>query len=100
MVGSVNRVAAPEGPQRPVAHKATIPGVAADARGTTGGSAQEGGADAQPDKEAVLPPPERLGYAKLSQISSVLTTLASARTSQRDRAALGLEVAERKLRLL
>ncbi|EIZ82423.1 hypothetical protein WYO_5063 [Methylobacterium sp. GXF4] len=100
MVGSVNRVAAPEGPQRPVAHKVTIPGVAADARGTAGGSAQEGGADAQPDEEAVLPPPERLGYAKLSQISSVLTTLASARTSQRDRAAFALQEAERKLRRL
>jgi hypothetical protein len=102
MVGSVNRVAAPEGPQRPVAHKLTIPGIAADAHGTARGSAQGSGTDAQPeaDEAAVLPPPERLGYARLSRISSVLTTLASARTRRRDRAAFALEEAERKLRRL
>ena len=96
MVGSVNRVAAIEGPQRPAAHKPASPEIAADAHGT----AQEGGAGAEPDEDARLAPPDRLGYAKLSQISSVLITLASARTSQRDAAAFALQEAERKLRRL
>ncbi|SFL38484.1 hypothetical protein [Methylobacterium pseudosasicola] len=97
MVGSVNRVAAIEGPQRPAAHKPASPETAADAHGT----AQEGKAGAEPDEEdAPLAPSDRLGYAKLSQISSVLTTLASARTSQRDVAAFALQEAERKLRRL
>lgn len=96
MVGSVNRVAAIEGPQRPAAHKPPHPEIAADGHG----AAQEGGAGAAPDEDAPLPPSERLGYAKLSQISGVLMTLASARTHQRDLAAFALQEAERKLRRL
>ncbi|MCJ2057148.1 hypothetical protein MKL09_11340 [Methylobacterium sp. J-048] len=98
MVGSVNRVAAIEGPQRPAgqAHQSAPPHGSADSNETVHGA----GRGPEPDDASPLAASERLGYAKLSQISSVLTTLASARTSQRDVAAFALQEAERKLRRL
>ncbi|MCJ2124522.1 hypothetical protein [Methylobacterium sp. J-077] len=89
-------MAALQGPQRPAAHKPASPDRAAASDET----AQQAGPGPEPDQDARLVPSERLGYAKLSQISSVLTTLASARTSQRDVAAFALQEAERTLRRL
>ena len=96
MVGSVNKVAPLQGSQRPGAHKPARPEIAT----RSDASAQEAGTGLEPDKAAPLAASERLGYAKLSQISSVLTILASARTSGRGRAAFALPEAHRKLRRL
>lgn len=96
MVGSVNRVAAPEGAQRPGTHRPENPGLV----GNPGEATPATGPGPEPEAGSPLAAAERLGYAKLSQISSVLITLASARTSQRDAAAFALQEAERKLRRL
>ena len=96
MVGSVNRVAAPERAQWPGTHRAEHPGLV----GNPGDAAPATGPGPEPQAGSPLAAAERLGYAKLSQISGVLLSLASARTSGRDVAASALQAAGQKLRRL
>lgn len=96
MVGSVNRVAAPEGAQRPGTHRPENPGLVGD----PGDAAPATGPGPEPEAGSPLAAAERLGYAKLSQISGVLLSLASARTSGRDLAASALQAAGQRLRRL